>query len=261
MPHIPVEVRENGHDLLAFIDQVVRRRAQAGKGKPQHPAIGRIEQEHPEKEDRHAEQHAGDHALAERLCPLHAGNDRLLCKKHLVKRARAVVEPRVLDNDLRFPALRSKIYGVKIGPRGELSGVIGDGPRFVPQFAVDIDPLRIGGRLAGHAVGLSRFQREHDPAGLIFRLRVARRYVSCGKVRAVIESAGIDLRVLFAEADIVLGKVGRSNFLRRRYRLVFRHGRGDHHGKEQRGHCEKYQNQPDGMPPFSRVAHKRSPSL
>lgn len=77
------------------------------------------------------------------------------------------------------------------------------------------------------------------------------------KILAGIQSSGIVLRAGGIKTDILRGKIRRRNFLRRRRRRVFRHGRHDKQIKEHCHHTDKQYHPPQNVlfPEITEIAH------
>ena len=240
---VPVERGEKDHDLLALIDEIVRCRTQARQGEPEHPQIGRAEEEHAEEKQRHAKQRADQQPVAERLRPDSPGDDLLLGKEELLERAVLVIQPGVLDDELCLRLRRREINGVEIRPRRERSRVGADVAQLGEQHAVDIDPLGVGRRLAGDTVGHARAQGEGDAAGFIICAGLP--VGSPGdNIRRGEQRAGVDRRCAGIQADVVLGQVCFGDVRRGGGGFVFWHRRHNHQIKKRGDKDEKQQNPP-----------------
>ena len=153
-----------------------------------------------------------------------------------------VVQPGVLDDELCFRLRWGEIDGVEIRPRCERGRVGADVAHFGKQRAVEIDPLGVGRRLPGDAIGHARAQGEGDAAGLIIRAGLPGGAPG-GDIRRGEQRAGVDGCCAGIQADIVLGQVCFGDVRRGGGGFVFWHRRHNHQIKK-RGDKDKKQQDP-----------------
>ena len=84
MPDVPIELRKEHRDLLAFVDQVMHGSAEGRQRKPKQSALFRVKKKHPEKEYRHGKHYADGKPVAHRPGALACGYDILLSEAYLL---------------------------------------------------------------------------------------------------------------------------------------------------------------------------------